>query len=58
MREYEWGLDLAKDLYDIPGTTMVFIGTKGHQTKVHLDWTRAKNWAVALDSVRYKIFFV
>ena len=50
MREYEWGLDLAKDLYDIPGTTMVFIGTKGHQTKVHLDWT--------LDSVRYKIFFV
>jgi hypothetical protein len=51
MRKDDWGWNLAGDLFDKKGTVLVLIGNPKRspsQTKFHLDWSRAKNWAIQL----------
>jgi hypothetical protein len=49
----QWGLDFADDLLNYYATSIVLIGNRGTGTKVHADWSRAKNWTIALCKVRY-----
>jgi hypothetical protein len=51
VRQLEWSLDQMKELWDLPSTTLILIGNISpiqSRTRWHLDWARARNWAVLL----------
>jgi hypothetical protein len=51
MRKDDWGWNLAGDIFDKKSTVLILIGNTKRspsQTKFHLDWSRAKNWAIQL----------
>jgi len=53
MRSDDWGCKIGSDIFDIATTAIVIIGKEKDFTPFHLDWTRAKNWAVKVSKVKY-----
>ena len=47
-RDKDWGFNIGNDIFTKEQTMIVLIGNKDHYSPFHLDWARAKNWAILL----------